>query len=122
MTIRYRKQTATGDYTFGQSQDDFFTGIKAVTQACVTRLKLWQGSWWRDINDGTPYLQQILGTRGGRENLIAIESIIQGRILGTQDVTAINNVQYQFNPDTRSSIFTGQVQTAYSEAPFELEF
>ena len=121
MTIKYRKRDATGDYVFGQSQDDFYNGIEAVTQACTTRMELWEGTWWRDLNDGTPFMQSILGTRGNPQNLQAIESILQGRILGTPDVVGISNAALAYTPATRSMIYTGNVQTAYSEAPIVLE-
>lgn len=121
MTYRYRKLTSTGDYTFGQNQKDFFTDIEAVTQACVTRLRLWRGTFWRDLNAGTPFTQQILGARGNPKNVLAIDGIIQGRILGTPEVLSIQDGVTLFNPNTRALTFSGNVQTLYSTTVIEVE-
>lgn len=115
MTLRYRKLTATGDYTFGQSNLDFYRDLEAVRQAIQTRLDLYLETFWRDLNDGLPMYQSILGQSGGEQNLTTIDQLIQARIQGTQDVLGIVNYNSDFNRNTRKYSFTATVQTAYSE-------
>lgn len=121
MTIRYRRLDSNNDYSFGRGQGDFVTGIEAVAQACVTRLRLWKETFWRDLEDGTPYMQDIIATNGSIQNLRAISDIIQGRIAGTPDVLAVDNVFVQYFPDTRRLIFNGNVTTAYSTVTLSME-
>lgn len=113
--MRYRKLTSTGDYRFGQSQDDFLTGIEATAQACKTRLDLWQGNFWRDLSDGLPMLQQILGQPGSAENLASVDSLIAERIRNTPEVQQVVNYSSTWDPETRAYTFTASVQTQDSE-------
>lgn len=115
MTIRYRKLTSTGDYTFGFSVDNFYLDLQAVAQAIQTRLQLLKESWWRDLNDGLPLFQDILGTPASPENLAAIDGFIQQRIIDTPGVIALVSYESSFNKSTRQYSYTCVVQTQYSE-------
>ncbi|EJX4360738.1 hypothetical protein OD522_005447, partial [Salmonella enterica] len=60
--MRYRREDENGDYTFGRGDSGFFVDCpEAVAQAVKTRLQLWQGQWFLDVNEGTPYEQTIIG-------------------------------------------------------------
>lgn len=113
--MRYRKLNATGDYVFGQSNLDFYRDIDAVRQAILTRLELYLESFWRDLSDGLPMYQSILGKSGGAPNIATADQIIQARIQDTQGVTGIVNYASNFDRVTRQYSFTATVQTIYSE-------
>lgn len=119
MTIRYRKLTADGDYTFGNSSLNFYTGVQAVAQAIQTRLQLYKESFWRDIEDGLPMFQNILGTPGSPNNLEAINGIIQQRISDTEGVLGITSFSSAFDRPTRQYSYSAVVQTIYSETLVE---
>lgn len=112
--MRYRKLTATGDYTYGQGSQDFYTENEAVRQAIETRLKLYKGTFWRDLNAGLPLFQSILGSNGSEGNQQAIESILRQQILGTEGVQSIVELSSSFDPEQRQYLFTATVQTIYS--------
>lgn len=112
--MRYRRLTSAGDYTFGQGSQDFVSDIDAVAQAVYTRLNLYRETWWRDLTDGVPMFQSILGTPGSPANLANVDSILQSRINGTQGVTALTYFTSEFNPVTRQYSYTANVQTIYS--------
>ncbi len=117
--MRYRKLTSTGDYTFGSSGQDFFTGIQAVAQAIQTRLNLLKESFWRDMDSGLPLMQEIAGTPGSQSNLAAIDATILQIIRETQGVSEIVAYSSEYNRTTRAYSYTGLVQTIYSETiPF----
>lgn len=121
MSLKYRKKTESGDYSFGNGPGDFLHDNDAVRQACVTRLELWLETWWRDLTDGTPFMQKILASRGSVDNLKAIGELLQGRILGTRDVKSVTGLLVQYDQATRKMILTGTVTTVYSTFSLELE-
>jgi hypothetical protein len=60
--MRYRRETATGDYVFGQGDADFFVDEpRAVAQAIKTRLRLFQGEYFVDTTVGMPWQTRVLG-------------------------------------------------------------
>lgn len=107
----YRRLDSEGDMTFGSGKGNFLSEIEAVAQAIKTRLLLFQAEWWLDREDGLPFFQQISGYRG--RDKAAVERIITERILGTQHVTGISYVGYDYDADSRQYSFTATVDTDY---------
>ncbi|EKH5089394.1 hypothetical protein O5Q68_004428, partial [Salmonella enterica] len=53
--MRYRREDAEGDYTFGCGDDTWLINSpEAVAQAVKTRFALWYGQWFLDKTEGTP--------------------------------------------------------------------
>lgn len=109
----YRRLDADGDYTFGQGQQNFLSGVDAVAQAILTRLKLLYGEWWENQTDGLPQWQKILGVTG--KNIRAVDGIIRERIVGTANVTSLASFTSDFDSETRVYTFTAVVNTAYGQ-------
>lgn len=108
--MRYRKLSASGDYTFGNGQQDFYRDVpEAVGQACKTRLLLWLGEWFLDTQEGTPMMQGILG----KHTLQQADITIQNRALGTQGLTGIQNYTSSIEPDTRGLLAEFDIDTIY---------
>lgn len=114
--MRYRRLDANGDFVMGQGANNFFYGIDAVVQAIKTRLTLLKGTFWRDVNDGLPLYQQILGQSAGAEALKAIDAVICNRITGTPGVTSLLNYGSTFDHRNRAYTYQATVQTAFSTA------
>ena len=71
--MRLRKQDQNGDMQFGHNAGDFwFNQPEGVGQSVVTRLLLFRGEWFLDLQEGTPW--------GGFP--FNDEVIRQGQILG----------------------------------------
>jgi len=122
MTIKYRKKDLqTGDYVFGGSGKDFYTGADAVTQAVTTRLALWRGTWWRDLDSGVPYIQSILGQSAGADRLDEISSLLEGHVLDTQGVEEVFNAGVVYNGDTRKLTFSADFRTLYGTSNLVIE-
>lgn len=116
--MRYRKLSPTGDYTFGGGQMNFYRDVPAaVGQAVLTRLELWLGEWFLDINEGTPYMQGVLGTHSKSE----ADVTIQDRALGTQGITNLTNFDTVVNPDNRGLTGGFNIDTIYGPTAVELE-
>jgi hypothetical protein len=112
--VRYRKLSDTGDYTFGQSAANFYVNEPlAVGQSVETRLKLWEGEWYLDKTEGTPWLQEVFGVRSNP----TYDLVIQSRILQTDGVTSIVSYSSVLGRVARSLAVEAQVMTIYSDQP-----
>lgn len=114
--MRIRAATASGDYAFGQSQANFLVNSPAAVALLVQyRLELFEGEWFLDVTDGTPYVTEVLGT--GTKSLYDLA--IQARILSTPGVSEIVNYSSDLNPHNRKLTVNVTINTIYGapEAP-----
>lgn len=63
-TIKVRRLDENNDPVFGGGMNDYITDADAVAQIIRTRLQLYRGEWWEDLNIGIPMWQSILGQMG----------------------------------------------------------
>lgn len=115
----YRRLDNNGDYTFGSGKNNFLLGVEAVAQAVMTRLKLLQGEWWEDLEDGLPLWQEILGNSGSNKHLIYVDNLITQRIVNTPDVTQVIDYEGIWDSTKRQYLFNAKVNTNYSETIIE---
>ncbi len=116
--MRYRKLSATGDYTFGNGLKNFYVDVPAaVGQAVGTRLKLWLGEWSFDTETGTPYLTGIIGKHG----LAEADQTIQGEVGGTTGLTGISAYDSNYNTVARSLSVRMTVETIYGPTVVTLQ-
>ena len=111
-SITYR-QIIDGEPQWGQGQANFVADLTAVGLLILTRLKLFEGEWWADQLDGTPFWQSILGASGAPNNISAVTQLIVQRILATPFVQGINSLQESFNSATRTYNFYAVVDTQF---------
>ncbi len=116
--MRYRKLSPTGDYTFGNGQLDFYRDTpEAPGQAVKTRLLLWLGEWFLDIESGTPYMQGILG----KHSLAVADMTIQDRAVRTLGITNIPKYESEIDANTRTMTVAFSVDTIYGPTKVDLE-
>ena len=109
----YRKLDPNGDYTFGGNLSNFYQNSpEAVAQSVITRLRLWEGEWFLDIVEGTPYIGGLLG----KYTLADADNLIKERILNTEGVVEILEYSSSFNPDLRKFSVSVTISTIYGEA------
>ena len=109
--MRVRKLTSDGDMTIGHGIEDFHVDSPdGVAQNVMTRLQLWKGSWFIDTEEGTPWMQEILGKHD------AIDAVVKSRILDTPGVKEITSSESILNPDDRKLTITATISTSYGEA------
>lgn len=117
--MRVRKLSATGDYTFGQSQKNFWRDVpEAVGQVVGTSLKLWLGEFYWDVTLGVPFMQGILGKHSKDE----ADSTIQYQVSQVQGVTGIEKNSYvsTLDPTTRGLSLAFTIDTLYGKTPVQI--
>jgi hypothetical protein len=110
-TIAYLQLDSDFDPVFADGTS--LTNAAAVQQAILTRLKLFLGEWWENLNLGLPVFQSMLGQLGSQRVQAAIQLAIQQNIKGAPYVTVVNNVQVSFT--NGQFTFTATAQTAFGQ-------
>ena len=74
------------------------TGLQAMQQAILTRLNLFLGEWYENLNLGLPVFQVMLGQLGSSRTIQAAQQAVAADIMTLAPyVTAVNNVSVAFN-------------------------
>ena len=94
--MKYRKQTSTGDYVFGNNKNDYVAGNLAVAYAIKSKILLFYGEWWEDIGIGIPMFQSIIGQGRSEALKNSAQMLISERIKEIEEVAAINKVNITF--------------------------
>lgn len=115
--MRYRKLTSDGDYSFGAGLKDFYIDVpEAVAQSVQTRLLLWLGEWFLNIDEGTAYMLGIFG----KHNKTTADVTIQDRILSTPGVISIANYNSIIDPVSRLMTVSCDLNTAYGPTQLQI--
>ena len=91
----------------------------AVRQAIQTKLLLFEGEWWENLNLGLPMFQSILGSAGSVSNQNKIKLLITQQIVGTPNspgvpfVSAVTDIVLTFDPISRRVVYQATVLTAF---------
>ena len=113
--FRTRKLDDNGDFTISGSV--WIYDIDAVAQTIDTRLKLFSGEFWRDVTEGTPWIERIL-TKNNRTNTIQSKiSIIKNRILNTGGVVSILEWNTDFSYQDRKLSVQATILTEFGVLP-----
>lgn len=107
MTVR-RLDDDTGDIVTSGQQ--FIGGQEEIAQTVKTRLALFLGEYFRDITDGTPWYEQILGKFS---SLDTVESVLRVRIAATPGVIRLTSFNTDFDIDSRTYSVTAGILTTY---------
>jgi hypothetical protein len=118
-SITYLQLDASYDPIFLTSAS--LQDLQAVEQAIKTRILLFEGEWWEDLNLGTPMFQEILGASATPNGQQIMSAALAARIAGTPYVAATQNVSAVFNPTTRKFSFSATAQTSFGQASVQFE-
>jgi len=86
------------------------SGIEALRQKILQKLRFFQGEWFLNINEGVPYFQQIFA-RPIDAGLAA--SIFNNEILEEEEVTGLKNVSANLDPITREFRYNAIVESVF---------
>lgn len=109
MTVR---RLVDNDYSFGQGRANLASNLEAVLQRCKTHLMQFQGEWFLNAGDGTPWFDVI----GQRVDQPLLERTVRDRLLSVEDVTAVDDMTVLFDSDTRHVGVLCQVMTTFGAA------
>lgn len=99
---------ANGDYVLNR----FITQTEATVQAVETRLRLFKGEWFLNLDDGVPWFQRVL-IKPAR--LREVESIIRRTILQTEGVERLIKFDFIFDGETRKLSVEFEARTIYGD-------
>ena len=94
------------------SGTQFLTEREEVAQTISTRLNLFLGEYFRDINEGMPWFQSIIPKN---TSLDTKEAIIKRHVLQTPDVVRWLEFQTDYSVDLRKYTVTGSVLTTFGQ-------
>lgn len=113
MTVR--RLDANGDIVTSGTQ--FTNEASEIAQTISTRLRLFLGEYFRNINEGTPWFQSILNKRG---TLSSKDAIIKQRITRTEGVIQLLSYKADYDIDSRVYSIQAVVNTQYGEIPLNI--
>lgn len=103
---------------FGNQQGDFWRDrAEGVAQVIGTRLQLWRGEWFLDVDEGTAYLGGVLGERTHR----TIEPTLRTRIAGAPGFASFDYFDLVLDGNTRTASLEARVETVYGLATVTAE-
>ena len=93
-TISYLQLDSSNDPIFADGTS--LTNAAAVNQAVLTRLNLFLGEWWENLNLGLPVFQVILGRLSSPRGQAAMQLAIRQNIEGSPYVISVGKVETAF--------------------------
>ena len=106
-----RRLDANGDFVI--SGEVWIYDIEAIQQTINTRLNLFSAEYWRDVSDGTPWINSILGKNNSLNTIQSKSSLLKNRILNTDGVIAILEWSSDFSYEDRKFSVNATVLTEY---------
>jgi hypothetical protein len=111
--MRYRALSPSGDFSFGAGAGNFLVDSPAtVAQAIRTRLLLFRSEWFLDVNEGTPWMTEVLG----RGTTALYDNAIQDRIRETPGVIALTAYNSVLDRAKRALTISATVTTRYGSS------
>lgn len=93
-------------------------GAVAVAQSLYIRLRFFRGEHYRDLEAGTPYLEDVLVKNPQAELL---RSVFRERIAGTQDVLEVTSLELDYQSAARHLEVEFSVSTPFGDLRAVLE-
>jgi len=106
-----RRLDANGDFVI--SGEVWIYDIEAIQQTIQTRIYLFSAEYWRDVSDGTPWINSILGKNNSVNTIQSKSSLLKNRILNTEGVITILEWSSDFDYSTRKFTIVATILTEY---------
>ena len=117
--IKNRQLDKDGDYAFGIGIHNYVFDLEAVIQAIKTKLMLFNGEWWEQIDDGIPVFTSILGQPQSETLKNTISMFIVNRTEKVYGVQSVRDIQVEFTNDRHINA-SMNVQTVFGNAEIEV--
>lgn len=95
----------------------FISGREEIAQTIQTRLRLFLGEYFRDVRDGTPWFEQVLGKFA---SLTTVEAVLRSRIVNTPGVLRLTYFRTSF--DLGNRVYGVSAGAMTKEGDVEIEF
>lgn len=113
---RVRALDVNHDWEYGKGQNDYKTGLDAVTQNIDTRLLSFLGDCFFDLNAGIDWFTFL----GGKDE-VKLNLAVSAVILNTENVTGLLQLSISLN-SVRNLTISYVVQTTYSVASSQFQY
>ena len=100
----------TPDGDIATSGQHFVRDRYAVGQIVTTRLRLFHGEYFLNIDEGTEWFAQVLNKQG---SLVQTDALVQERIVRTDRVIGLQSFESDSNINARTYTLTADVLTEY---------
>ena len=97
-----------GDYAINR----FVSESAATIQAVATRLRLFKGEWFLNLESGVPWYQRVF-IKPARLN--EVDKIIRNKITQTEGVDQLTSFDLRFDRDTRKLSVSFSATTIYGD-------
>ena len=89
------------------------TDLEAVRQCIKTRLLLFEGEWWENLQEGTPMFQEIIGARATPNQQQIMALALAQRISQTPFVSGVSDMAFSFEPIARRFSYSAKADTSF---------
>lgn len=113
-----RRLDADGDIYLGANGSEGIAGIDGVVQLAVIQLKLFLAEWFANLEEGLPWLDEVLGKKYDAELDQRIRSLVTDRM--TRKVPAVTGVfglAIEFASATRGLSISLGLHTQFGDTP-----
>lgn len=109
MTVR---RLVNNDYSFGNGQSDFISGLDECLQKCRTKMMQLRGEWFLDGRDGVTW-GDVLAHKEDRQLL---EQIVKKHLLSVKGVTKVESLHFEL--EDRHAILLAKLTTDFGAVNF----
>jgi hypothetical protein len=103
----------TGDIEVSDGDLVLVQDLDRVIQQVKIALKFFKGEWELDTTKGVPYYEDIFEKN---PDLLLVTSDIKNAILGVEEVTSVDSIELEYNPD-RSLVLSCVIHTPFGNFP-----
>lgn len=115
--MKYRKFSNEYDYSFGNNEQDYISDIDAAALAIKSKILLFYGEWWEDLSIGIPMFESIVGQMNTQNLRIAVQNLIQKRILEIPQIRSIK----EFDIEIKNRSLFVHIVCIYNQEEVEVE-
>lgn len=109
---------ADGDLYIGPNGPELIGGIEGVTQLAVIQLRLFLGEWFANLEEGLPWMQEILGEKFDEELESLIRKLVTHRMTRkVPGVTALLALVVKFDGSPRALSISLGLRTVFGDTP-----
>jgi len=109
MSFTFNLPTLTHDLSIVNGRFALINGIDEINQRINVTLRHLQGEYFLDIQDGTPWYTDLLGSKSA---VAEVNLVLRSRVLSVPGVLRINTFDANFDTSARSYSITMSVQTS----------
>ncbi|WP_026803641.1 hypothetical protein [Aliarcobacter lanthieri] len=114
--MRVRLLDKNGDWTFGNSKNNYGIKLQALKQNVVTRIKSCKNDWFLDSEANIDWWN-ILGIKSNED---IVKNEVYNTVIQTYGVTSIKNIDVVVDSANRKATIKIDLKTIYGDVSLEV--